>query len=168
MTAFTRSVQIEATPEEVWPALADFGGVATWNSGVARSYTTSEAITGIGAERTCEFTQLGATAEEVIAGWDEGRSLTVHILGGRRLPPFDGPAEAVFVLEPSGDERTTVEATVTYRLRGGRIGQLLDATVTRRQLSSGFTGLLAGLKHHIETGETVASTSGLDLAAVSA
>jgi len=45
---------------------------------------------------------------------------------------------------------------------------LMDAAMVNRFLNKGFQGLLAGLKHHAETGEEVRSGKGLEFAAVPA
>ena len=84
-----------------------------------------------------------------------------------RTPPFKGTPQAVFAIEEAGPTTTEVVATIDYQLKGGPLGTLMDVAMARRQLGQGFTALLAGLKHHVETGETVDDTTGLELAAVS-
>ncbi len=53
MSTVTRQIEINAPADEVWRAIADFGGVYNWAPNVASSYSTTEANEGVGAGRHC-------------------------------------------------------------------------------------------------------------------
>jgi hypothetical protein len=45
----------------------------------------------------------------------------------------------------------------------GLLGSLMNVLIVRSQFSSAFTGHLAGLKHHVETGQAISAKTQLDL-----
>ena len=111
MPVVAARVKIGASTERVWDVLADFGGGSKTNPGVSTSHLTSEEPTGVGATRHCDLTFSGATTEERIVRWDEGKGLGIDIYDGKRLPFSKATAE--FNLEPDG-EGSVLEATMAY------------------------------------------------------
>ena len=59
-----------------------------------------------------------------------------------------------FEMTPAGDQ-TNVSVTADYKLKFGPIGTLMDILFAKRQVQQGFDGMMAGLKHFVETGEEV-------------
>ena len=59
-----------------------------------------------------------------------------------------------FQIAPAGDA-TRVSVTADYKLKFGPIGALMDVLFGKRMLQRGFDDMMAGLKHHIETGEMI-------------
>lgn len=125
----------------VWAVLADFPNIAWWNSGVTKSYATSESTGGVGARRHCDLAPTG-TLEETIRAWDPEHHLVVSIDSTSRLPIRRG--EARFSLTGDGDRSTT---TVDYRYetRWGVVGTLIGPLLDNR-LTRGFEGFLADLE----------------------
>lgn len=149
----TRSVYIDASPADVWNVVADFGGVGKYNPNVATAFSTSDANGGVGATRHCDLTFSGASVEERIEEWNEGTSMRVRIVDGKRVPPF---AEALADISVAADgSGTRVSMSLSYSMKYGPIGVLMDRLVIRRQYAKAVTLILAGLKHHVETGEEV-------------
>ena len=48
-----------------------------------------------------------------------------------------------------------VRGAINYDMKFGPIGALMDRFMIQPQVGESFDSLLAGLKHHIETGEEV-------------
>jgi hypothetical protein len=71
MRALTERVEIHATKEAVWDALADFGGVADWAPYMKTSHLIGELETGIGTRRGMRHA-WGFRFEEAVTRWDEG------------------------------------------------------------------------------------------------
>ena len=161
-TTITKSIVINAPREDVWRVLADFGGVQNYNPGVARSRCTSSKKEGVGATRHCTFVARGSVEERIIE-WQEGESYKVEIYQGEGVPPFEY-AYGYLSAEPEGDG-TTARATMTieYRLKMGLIGTLMDRLMVRSKFSKTIDHILAGLKHHVETGQIVASPGDVKL-----
>lgn len=165
MTTIQRTVTIDATPEEVWPALADFGGIVTWNPGVKASKLTSAETEGLGISRECQLAPMGKVQERVTE-WVENRRLSVEIYEFKNVPGMRS-AVATFELEPVGDS-TKVTLRMDYSVGLGPLGAGMNTMMLKRQFGTTANQMLAGLKVHVETGEPVGKKTKLPVAAVSA
>jgi len=145
MTTFTKTTTIDASPAEVWSALADIASISEWNPGVRDSYLLGEAGTGMGATRYCN---LGGRnyVNEAVAECEEERALTMRITKSNL--PF-AAAEVRFRMQPYGNG-TDVSVTPDYLLKYGPIGRLADRWMVRARYEKGMEALLAGLKDHVE------------------
>ena len=149
MAIVIKEVDINASKDKVWHILADIASVQIYNPGVAKSLSTSEAKTGIGASRHCDLLPMGSVEERVIE-WDEGNSYKIEIFEGKMVP-FLGTA--LFELSESG-ENMHVKMTMTYEMKGG-IMALLMGMMMKGKMEKTIESILVGLKHHVETGEEV-------------
>ncbi|MGI9597218.1 MAG: SRPBCC family protein [Acidimicrobiales bacterium] len=165
MTTLTRNVTIDGPVEKVWPALADFGGISTWNPNVKLSHLTSTEQAGEGITRECQLVPIG-TVQERVTEWVEGRMLTVEIFEFKNVPAMRS-AVAVFDLEPNGSQ-TNATMQLTYEVGLGAVGAGMNSMMMKRQFAKAVTGLLAGLKHYVETGNPVDRRSKIPTAAVTA
>ncbi len=150
MSKLSKRIRINTPAEKVWEVLADFGGVAKWNPVVAHSVAITDANRGVGCERQCEVPGFGDVRERVTE-WEEGRRLSYDLEGGA------GPMKSLggeFSLSPAGDN-TEVTMTLDFRVKFGPVGALMDRFIVRRQMRKQMALTLAGLKHHVETGEEV-------------
>ncbi len=91
--------------------------------------------------------------EESALDWQEGKSFTLDIRPLKKAPPFRN-ATGHFQLDSVG-QKTRVALDINYTLRFGLLGRLLDALMVRPQFRKAVPELLLGLKHYVETGETV-------------
>lgn len=153
MATIKSEVNVDAPVEEVWQILADFGGIQRFNPGVPRSIQTSDGPVGLGTTRHCDLTIPGASIEERITGWVDGHSYEVEIFSSKRTPPLNH-ARATLAVRPA-ERGTMASMQIDYRLKGGWLGSLMDVVMVRRQYEKTVDGVLAGLKHHAETGELV-------------
>ncbi|MEN8238248.1 MAG: SRPBCC family protein [Actinomycetota bacterium] len=146
-------VSVDAPAEKVWEALADFGNVSRYNPGVVHSHATSTEPSGLGATRHCSLALFGASVEERIVGWTESELLAIEIYDAKRFPVIKN-AGATFKLDGTGDE-TVVEGAFSYDVKYGPIGSAMNALSLRKQTDRAWRLFLAGLKKHVETGETI-------------
>lgn len=141
-----RTIEVEkninAPQSKVWAVLADFPNIASWNTGVKNSLSTSEATEGVGAQRHCDLAPAGAL-EETIQVWEPERRLEISIDSAKGLPIQHGLA--TFGLEPS-EAGTRVTIAYSYQPKLGFIGQLMGRLVMDGQLTKGFRGFLADLE----------------------
>lgn len=163
MTTISRQVTIDAPSEQVWPALADFGGISAWNPNVKTSSLTSVEQTGAGITRECQLVPMG-TVQERVSEWVEGEMMSVEILEFKNVPAMRSTV-AVFRLEPEGP-RTTVRLDMTYEVGLGALGAGMNSMVMKRQFTKAATSMMAGLKLHVETGAAVDRTATLPTDAV--
>ncbi len=89
MTTISREIEINASKEEVWKAIAKFGDICHASPGVLKSHVTSEQQEGVGATRHCDFAMNGAMAEERVTQWKEGESLTIEVYDLKKMSGFD-------------------------------------------------------------------------------
>lgn len=135
------SRRISSAPEDVWAVLADFPNIATWNSGVAKSFATSESTSGVGAQRHCDLAPFGEL-EETVKEWDEPRRMVINIDAAKKLPMAHGVA--TFILNPAGDA-TEVTIEYAYQPKFGLLGQILGSLALDGQFTKGFNGFLKDL-----------------------
>ena len=151
MAQISTEIRIDATPEKVWEVLSDIGSVSAFSPNVEVSHATTEETGGIGAGRHCDF-YGGGEVDEVVIDWIEGEKVALEILGGF------GPAASIagsFAIRPEGDG-STVTFQATYEMKFGLLGKLMDVAIARRQFGKLGGQILDGLKHHVETGDTIA------------
>ncbi|MGI9436827.1 MAG: SRPBCC family protein [Geminicoccaceae bacterium] len=134
--------QIPSTPAKVWAILADFPNIATWNTGVAKSFATSDSTGGVGAQRHCDLTPFGEL-EETVKEWDDTRRMVISIDSAKKLPIAHG--EVTFVLSPA-DDATEVSINYSYKPKFGPLGQIIGNLVLDRQLEKGFKEFLKDLE----------------------
>ena len=107
-----------------------------------KSFSTSDATEGVGAQRHCDLAPMGAL-EETIRVWEpEGRS-EISIDSAEGLPIRQGLAK--FTLQPS-DSGTHVTAEYSYQPKYGFFGQIMGSLVMDGQLTKGFNGFLKDLE----------------------
>lgn len=159
MSSLRVTIEVDASPEEVWKAIADFGGIDRWNPGVPVSQLTSVHSEGVGATRHCDLTLSGASIEERVTEWEPGSHYKVEIYRTKRVP-FVRNLEAEVGVEPSGDGSIAYFAP-SYETTAGPIGRLMDRLVLRRQYEKGGRAFVAGLKYFVETGNDVEKGSPL-------
>ena len=141
MRSIKVSRRISAAPADVWAVLADFPNIAAWNSGVAKSFSTSEATDGVGARRHCDLAPFGEL-EETIKEWDEPHRLVVSIDSAKKLPIAHGLV--TFVLVPAEDA-TETSIEYAYKPKFGLLGQIMGSLALDGQLKKGFNGFLKDL-----------------------
>ncbi len=148
--AVNSTTWIDAPVETVWSVLADLGSIYKWNPGVAASQSTSEAAQGEGATRHCDLDDKNYLEERAF-DWREGEGYKIDVT--ETSMPLKSNI-VTFSIAPEGDG-TRVNVTADYVLKFGLIGAIMDALFAKRQAQQGFDDMMAGLKHHVETGELV-------------
>jgi uncharacterized protein YndB with AHSA1/START domain len=136
MRSITATTTIDAPRSAVWAVLTDFANVADWNSGVIKSYMTSEANSGLGAQRHCDLAPAGE-AEETIRKWEPETTLVVSIDSTKAMP-FESALET-FTLEDNGGS-TSLTMDFEYTPIDESMGPQLDEPLT-----VGFNSALAEL-----------------------
>lgn len=142
---------VNAPPAKVWTLVGDVTKIERWHPSVATADLLSDKPTGLHAARRCNFYDGTSVREEVVE-LDEGRRVRL------RLSEFSVPMkrlEAEITLTPTADGKTEASFGLFYVVKWGILGKLMGATVMRRELGKMAAKLLAGLSHHVTTGETV-------------
>lgn len=153
MTNLKAQIEIAATAQDAWAVLADMGNVKNFHPFVEDSYYTSHEKSGTLAVRICEFYN-GMVLKESAVGWEDGKELTLAIeIEEGQKPPIDN-IKSVFEVEPIDSTTTRVSMVMSYDPKG-LMGKVMDPLMIRSEYSKIMPAILQGLKHHLETGETV-------------
>lgn len=159
-TTFKRAIEIDAPKERVWKALADFGNICHAHPAVDTSHVTSSQKEGVGATRHCNFNMMGATAEERIVEWNDGKSLKIEAYEIKKLPGMDKIA-VDFAVEAKGD-KTLLTTTMEYSMKNF-IFDIMNNLMMKKMNAQLLDGIAAGHKKYIETGEIVKKDTKLEL-----
>ena len=151
MIKITKEIEINAPKAKVWSVLADIGAVEKYNPVVTKSYSTSEKKQGLGASRHCDLFPRGSVEEKIIE-WDEGESYKIEIFEGKAIP-FKGTG--MFELTENG-KSTNVKMTFEPDMGNGLFGKIMGFMM-KEKMNKMITGVVLGLKHHLETDELVSA-----------
>lgn len=140
MTTLHHDVTARCPPERVWALLADLEAVAIYNQTIAAARVRGAARAGVGAERECDLKPSGRVVERVIA-WDEGRAVGLEVVES------DWPIVFMrWTTRVDADEAgARITQELTYQVKFGPLGWLLDNLVMRRKLTSTLDEVFANL-----------------------
>ena len=143
MAEIAHATSIARPPEDIWAALAAFGGISRWAPNVDHSCLTTSQREGAGTVRRV---QVGRNALlERVVEWEPRERLAYAIEG---LPPVVGSVGNTWSLEAdSGATRVTLRTRVDT---GPRPLQQLVARAIGRVMGKASVQMLAGLKAHLE------------------
>ena len=152
MTTLSATRDIDAPLSIVWQTLSDFGGVHKFSATVEASpITDGTPSSGVGAERVCTMCD-GNRIEERVTASVEDSLLGIKIVSSSM--PLKS-AEARFDLVANAAGGTQVTMTMTYVVKFGLLGQLMDALMMKRAMTTTLGNILTGLGHHVPTGEVL-------------
>ncbi len=160
MTTISREIEINASKEDVWNAIAKFGDICHGSPGVLTSHVTSEQQDGVGATRHCDFAMMGATAEEKITAWKDGESLSIEVYELKKMPGIKN-MNADFIVRTDND-KTILRADLHYSMKNVAFG-MMNSMLMKRMNIKNWNSVLAGHKKYIETGERVLEKTVLEL-----
>lgn len=150
MTTLRHQIKIDAPVDAVWRVLGDLVAVQHYNPLVASAQFASSQHEGVGATRRCALKPKG-TIEERVWDWQPPKAL------GLEVAKSDWPL--VFMkwrteIEAEGDA-TLVSQEMTYKVKFGLLGQLMDALMMRRMLDRSVGDIFVSLKRYVEDTKTV-------------
>jgi len=140
MRELKESIAIAMPHQTVWDLLADFGGVSEWAPYMKSSHLIGDIRSGVGMRRGMRHA-WGFRFEEAVTHWTEGRGFSFDVF---RAPfPMTNVKESWVVDHENGF--STVSTRVTYGMKLGVIGKMLDLLLVRyivkREMRAGLKGL---------------------------
>jgi hypothetical protein len=162
-TTIKREIEINQSKENVWKALADFGNICHGHPAVSKSFVTSTQKEGIGAIRHCDFTMMGASAEEKVTEWNEGKNIKIEVAELKKMPGIDTMALDLAIRESGG--KTILSSTMAYSMKNGFF-DMMNGLMMKNMNAKLLDGIMAGHKLYIETGTIVNEKTKLDLTQV--
>jgi len=151
MTRINEQIHIQAPRSAVWKALAAFDRISDWEPGYVSSEYATDQREGVGTSRHAQIkTPFGARhVLHVVTRWEPGVELSWEARDAD--VPLVDTAENIARLTTSGDT-TIVDDELTYTLKYGPLGRVMDRLVMRKQMKGALTGFLQSLKEHVEAG----------------
>ena len=143
---------INAPSSKIWTVLSDFSNIQTFHPNVLDVDQLSKVDRGLGAERRCNFYGGGSAVEKIIS-WDDERQFFTCTVTELAAPILNVTAGMRVNIIDS--DHCDVQIEMTYVPKWGIVGKILNLLVLRMAMRSTFSKVLAGLKHHVETGELI-------------
>ncbi len=145
MTTLNHQVRIEAPVDAVWKAVSDLLAVQRYNPMVASARYLTDQREGVGAARRCELKPKG-WVEERVWEWSPNRAIGLEVAASEWPVVF-----MRWKTELREDGRATlVSQEMSYRMKLGPLGALMDALVMRRKLDRSIREVFESLKRHVE------------------
>lgn len=165
MPTVTVTRDISAPLAQVWDVLRDFGNTADYNPAVPVSAQVGDTREAVGAQRRCDVNASGSKwVLEQITDWDAANHrYSLEMIDGPGRPPVERFTVDIEATE-SGTDHTTVSMTASMQTKGMRQG--LMGKAAKPMLTKVFGQVLAGLAHHVATGEKVVDVKQLRAAGV--
>lgn len=160
MATFNRQKIVNATKEDVWKVISNYGDIYKFNPVVRKSYITSSQNQGIGATRVCELFPTGKLSE-TIKEWFEGEGFLLEVIPIEKLPPVKNFTTSFGVEKLSGN-KTRVSISLNYQMKLGITGKIINKILIQPKLEDSIDGLLRGLKLHLEKGVLIKDTKHLN------
>ena len=162
-TTFIQEIKINLPKEKVWKALADFGNICHGHPAVSKSYITSSQKEGVGATRHCDFTMMGASAEEKVVEWNEAKNIKISVFQLDKMPGINNMAMDLAIKEEGNN--TILTGTMEYDMKN-IFFDFMNSIVMKKMNAKLLSGILSGHKLYIETGTIVNEKTKLDLSTV--
>ncbi len=163
VTTIKRQIEINQSKDKVWKALADFGNICHGHPAVSKSYITSTQKEGVGATRHCDFTMMGASAEEKATEWNDGKNIKIEVAELKKMPGID-TMSLDLAISGNGDS-TMLSSTMEYTMKNGFF-DAMNSLMMKKMNAKLLDGIMAGHKLYIETGTIVNDKTKLDLSQV--
>ena len=130
---------------------------------VKKSFITSTQKEGVGATRHCDFTMMGASAEEKVTEWNDGKNIKIEVYKLNKMPGINTMALDL-AIRKNGDN-TLLTGTMVYTMKNGFF-DVMNSLMMKNMNSKLLDGIMAGHKLYIETGTIVNEKTKLDLTTV--
>ena len=138
-------IVIETSKQNVWDVMADFGCAAPWAPGMRQSSLKGEKKTGVGTRRVLQHV-WGFRIEEIITEWVDGSGYSFKLT---KAPFPMRDVHETWILR-SDDIQALLTITVSYGMRLGLVGVLLDTVLVRFLVAREIRLGICGLKHYVE------------------
>lgn len=145
---------INAPAEKVWEAMVlDYGAIANFSPYIYVSDYINGSVQGqLGAERRCAFNakETRWTHERIAAIDGETMIMRNIVFDAGRFPLDPDNSQAFYRVVDHGDGTSTASYEFQFRTKPAFIGGLAKGNFAKT-----LGGTLVGLRHYLETGETV-------------
>lgn len=143
-----RSLNIQATPTEIWAVIGRFMHIDKFAPLVTSVDALTEGKNGIGSKRRCHFEDGTSIAEEVIE-WQDNQKYRVRLSEFTTMPLHQSEAE--IEIEVVNNHQSKVIWSMDYRVKYGILGWLLGQTMMKMMMTKILDANLKGLAEKIKS-----------------
>jgi ribosome-associated toxin RatA of RatAB toxin-antitoxin module len=150
METATITQLIDADIDTVWAQITDVTALENWHPGVREVDLLSEAKTGVGATRRCNFYDGSDVREEVIESGPHAMRI--------RITGFKAPMkhfESAWSVRSTDSGATQLTVQMEYEMKFGVLGTVMNLLVVQGRMPRLIGKVLRGLDRHIATGEAI-------------
>ncbi|MEM7653330.1 MAG: SRPBCC family protein [Pseudomonadota bacterium] len=144
--------ELNASYEQVWEILDDFGNTHRSHPIVKHSEIVDGPPRGLNAERRCDLYDGKNFAQERITGYQPGSKMRIEVVDGTF------PMKEMIVtiaVKPSRLNRTAIKLNLTFTPKFGPIGAVMGHLAMKPQFKKMLTLWLQGVEDHANTGRLV-------------
>jgi carbon monoxide dehydrogenase subunit G len=138
-------VRIAASASKVWQILADLEAVQHYNQTVKAAHRIGEKKE-LGAMRGCDLKD-GGSVKETVVGFEEGKAITMELTESPW--PVRNMQWRTSLTKDGGE--TVVSQIMTYEMKLGPIGKLLNAVVMKSKINKTIGEVFLNLKKYAES-----------------
>lgn len=141
MTEIAQHIDLDASPQQVWHVLSDFGALCTWAPNVDDSGLTGDQTEGVGTTRRVRAGRV--TVTERVTHWEPPRRLSYEIEG---LPMVKSGSNTWTVEQNGSGSRVWLTSRIDT---GSSLPQRLVGKVFARGMANGSAKILKGLERRL-------------------
>ncbi len=154
MIHFERTIEIDATPDDVWAVLGNFMQVDEFAPEIVSVDALTEGEDGVGSKRRNHF-KNGISLVEEITAWEPAKQrFRLQILEMESMPLHE--RYSTMSVEPMDNGRSRVKWDMDFRVKFGPLGWLLGQTMMKMMMGKIIDGNLKGLADKVRTKQTAA------------
>lgn len=144
-------ILVDLPREQVWARLRDLSVAHHYVPGLTDTRITTEQREGVGTSR--KVYQKGmAPLDETVVEWTEGYGFVLRLHQGDKAPLIFEEAHFSYVLEEVGPNATRFKPSLTYTVKWGAFGRLLDKLFMNGTSRGMLEKLARSFKQYYETG----------------
>lgn len=138
-------IRIAADNAKVWKILADLEAVQHYNHTVKTAHRIGDKAE-LGAVRTCEL-QDGSSVKETVVGFKKGNAIAMELTES----PWPVRNMQWRTAIKQDGESTLVTQVMTYEMKLGPVGNLLNALVLKSKMNGTIGEVFVNLKKYAES-----------------
>lgn len=149
MIQFERTLEIDATADDVWAVVRRFMHIDEYAPEITSVDALTEGDNGVGSKRRNHF-KNGSSLVEEVTEWDPSRRYhRVQLQDMESMPLHEAYADVS--IEPVGTGRSIVKWGMAYRVKYGPFGWFLGQTMMKMMMGKIIDGNLHGLAERVRS-----------------
>ena len=148
MTHYERSLDIRATPQEIWAVLGRFMDIHEFAPLVTSVDALTDGEDGVGSKRLNHFDN-GTSITEEVTHWEPNHMYRVRLSDIDAIPLHRSEAEISIASIDSGHSRVTW--STDYQVKYGVLGWLLGQTLLKIMMKKIIDANLHGLADQVQS-----------------